>query len=67
VKRGFETVKIGTDDVRVLVRHQTNHMLPYPLAHYPGLAVVHVESIFQANGRHVKRESLNPPLEFFIS
>ncbi len=51
VKRSLEPIEIFTNHVRMLIRHQTYHMLPYTLAHDAGLAMIHVESLLHADGR----------------
>ena len=50
---GLKTIKVGANDVRMLVGHNPNQMLPNALAHDPRFTVIHVEAFFHQDRRHM--------------
>jgi hypothetical protein len=62
-ERGFETIKVGSQNIHVLVCDKTGQVLTDTLPHDTCFAVMHSEALFDQNGSDMSREPLNAPLE----
>ena len=54
VQDRLEAIEVGANDVRVLVRHNPDQMLPNSTSHNPRFTMVHVEAFLQQDRGHMK-------------
>src|SRR5438034_10621663 len=63
----FEAIKVSPHDIHMLVQYHTRQVLPHALAHDSRLAIVHIESFLEQNGRNMGGKSLNISFEILSS